>query len=43
VPEERAVELHVLRVAADVGNQEQGTPGLLHAGNANSAEWTSGN
>ena len=31
VPEEGAVELHVLRVAADIGDQEQGTLGL-HAG-----------
>jgi hypothetical protein len=28
VPEEGAVELHVLRVAADVGDQEEGTFGL---------------
>jgi hypothetical protein len=36
VPEESAVELHVLRVAADIGDQEQRTPSL-HARNANSA------
>ena len=30
MPEQGAVELHVLRVAADVGNQEQLTP-CLHA------------
>ena len=34
VPEDSAVDLHVLRVAADVGDQEQRTPGL-HVGNAN--------
>jgi CRP-like cAMP-binding protein len=34
VPEDGAVGLHVLRVAADVGDQEQRTPGL-HAGDAN--------
>jgi hypothetical protein len=39
VPEDAAVELHVLGVAADVRDQEQRTPGL-HAGDANRAEWT---
>ena len=34
VPEDGAVGLHVLRVAADVGDQEHRTPGLLHAGDA---------
>ena len=34
VPEDGAVGLHVLRVAADVGDQEQRTPGLLQAGDA---------
>jgi hypothetical protein len=28
MPEHGSVELHVLRVAADVGDQEQGTAGL---------------
>src|SRR3954454_3110939 len=34
VPEHRAVRLHVLRVTADVGDQEQG-PASLHVGNPN--------
>jgi hypothetical protein len=34
VPEDGVVGLHVLRVAADVGDQEQRTPGR-HAGDAN--------
>jgi hypothetical protein len=39
VPEDRAVDLHVLRVAADVGDQEQRTPGL-HAGTLTDRENT---